>query len=697
MKKHLSLLNKSSFLLFLSLSSFSLLSQNFIWKKGTNLADLSGIYGTQGAPTTTNSPGSREYSVTWTDAAGNFWMFGGNGYDATGNFGYLSDLWKYNPVTSQWTWMKGSSAANQVGLYGAQALYNAANVPGARKSAVSFIDANGDLWLFGGYGYDNAGSFGELNDLWTYNPTTNQWRWMKGANTCYQTANYGTQGVANFNNIPGARYLATGWKDANGEFWVYGGIGYNSASNSYLNDLWKYNPSNNQWTWVKGSVLLNQLGNYGTMGTAAPANEPGARCSSTSWTDNSGNLWVIGGYGYATTGPADLLNDMWKYDVLNNQWTWMKGYSNTLVQQGTYGTQGTFATANVPGARYDAISWTDGGGDLWLFGGYGFGVGNTLDYLNDLWRYNLSTNEWKWVKGTNTVAQAGIYGLQNLNSPFNMPGSRSASATWKDNSNNLWLFGGIGYNVANNVGKLNDLWKFDNCLGPNIVINSTSNTICADNGATLTVSGASTYTWTTGQISPTLAISPSGTTSYTVYGTDANECRDTTSFTLAVNYLPVVSASSNSNVLCPNQSAILTASGAATYTWSGGQMVTVLGISPMFSTTYTVTGTDTNGCSAFATITQSVGICLGLGNNRVDVSDLITIYPNPSAGEFTMQSKKYGTKEIVIYNAMGQLVYETKVEAVDSQIKTYLARGIYTYRIRNAETLDISSGKLIIE
>ena len=52
------------------------------------------------------------------------------------------------------------------------------------------------------------------------------------------------------------------------------------------------------------------------------------------------------------------------------QWTWMSG-SNTISQTGIYGTKGMPDAANVPGAREDSISWTDGAGNLWLFGGYG--------------------------------------------------------------------------------------------------------------------------------------------------------------------------------------------------------------------------------------------------------------------------------------------------------------------------------------
>jgi len=673
----------------------SLLAQNFTWKKGSSSTDVPGIYGTQGTPSITNRPGSREFAVTWTDAAGDFWLFGGNGCDVTGNIGLLNDLWKYNTSTNEWTWMKGSNLANQVGIYGSQGIYSATNIPGGRKGASSFKDGLGNLWVFGGYGYDSFGSFGELNDLWTYDPSTNQWRWMKGAVSCFQVGVYGTQGTGNFANTPGARYRANCWTDGNGEFWLFGGLGYNGSSNSYLNDLWRYNSSNNQWIWMKGTAFLDQAGIYGTQGTSAPTNAPGARCSSATITDGSGNFWMIGGYGYTSSGFANLMNDMWVYKVVTNEWTWIKG-SSTAVQQGTYGVQGSFAAANLPGARYDATTWLDGGGNIWMFGGYGYGAGPALDYLNDLWRYDLISNQWKWVRGSTSVAQPGIYGTQGVNNPLNMPGGRSAMARWKDNSNNLWLLGGTGYNIANNVGRLSDLWKFDNCINPNIVISSTSPSVCAGKSATLSASGASTYTWSTAQVSGSLVIAPMGTTSYTIFGTDANGCKDTADFTLNVGLLPIISISSNSLVVCPFQPAVLTASGAATYSWSHTQdpnpSVT---INPGSTTSYTVRGTDLLNCSNVASFSQSVSLCTSIQTQQVKGSG-VSLFPNPTRGEITIQTTQFGKKELIIVNDLGQTVFEQELEPLESKLTLLLDKGIYFFRVVQ-NTVILSAGKLIVE
>src|ERR1035441_8783623 len=76
-----------------------------------------GVYGTKGMADPAETPGARVDASAWTDANGNLWLFGGSGADdGTYGGGLLNDLWEYSG--GQWTWMAGSSMANQVGAYG---------------------------------------------------------------------------------------------------------------------------------------------------------------------------------------------------------------------------------------------------------------------------------------------------------------------------------------------------------------------------------------------------------------------------------------------------------------------------------------------------------------------------------------------------------------------------------------------------
>ena len=279
--------------------------------------------------------------------------------------------------------------------------------------------------------------------------------WVNGSDTIDQASVYGIKGVPDPDNIPGARAVNASWADSDDNFWLFGGEGYDAnGDNGWLNDLWKFDGTN--WTWVSGSDIREQGGVYGIKGIADPANIPGARTDGVSWTDSNDNFWIFGGSGHGADDNGGL-NDLWKFDGVN--WMWVSG-SNMVEQFGVYGTKGIADPVNVPGARLWSVSWTDSKDNLWLFGGAGAAsVGKMGGNLNDLWKFD-GTN-WTWVSGPDEGELAGIYGTKGIPSSGNIPGSRYSFVSWIDDSDNLWLFGGIGYDGFGNLGYLNDLWKFE--------------------------------------------------------------------------------------------------------------------------------------------------------------------------------------------------------------------------------------------
>lgn len=116
--------------------------------------------------------------------------------------------------------------------------------------------------------------------------------------------------------------------------------------------------------------------------------------------------------------------------------------------------------------------------------------------------------------------------------------------------------------------------------------------ICEGETATLTAVGGNTYHWSNGSMQNSISVSQNGT--YTVTATSAENCSATADFTLTVNSLPNVSID-GVNQFCQDTSTVLTASGASTYVWSNG----ATGSTNIVNTagTYTVTGTDANGCT----------------------------------------------------------------------------------------------------
>jgi len=439
---------------------------NLKWVSGEKTFNQSANYGTKGVAASTNIPGARENSMAWIDTNSDLWLFGGHGYNASSNQGVLNDLWKYNITSNLWTWVSGTSTFNNAGVYGTKGIAASTNVPPARQNGNTWLDNNGNLWLFGG---QKSGTNSFLNDLWKYDIATNMWTWISGSNTTNQTSVYGTQNVASSTNVPGARFGSSSWKDATGNLWLFGGQQYTSATER-TNDLWKYNITTNQWTWISGANTADQNGNYGTKGTASSTNVPGARQASLAWVDNSGNLYLYAGYGFPASGAHSYLNDLWKYNISTNQWTWISG-SDLTNQAAVYGTKGIPSASNLPGARQMSISWKDAAGDFWLMGGWGY-IGPPFGRLNDLWKYSLSNNQWTWMSGANSINNQGAYGTNGISSTNNILGARRMSISWTDNTGKLWCFGGNGYDEIDSLGLLNDLWVIDVGISTNINSNT---------------------------------------------------------------------------------------------------------------------------------------------------------------------------------------------------------------------------------
>jgi len=464
----------------------------------------------------TNTPGARYGAAGWTDKSGNLWLFGGDGWELAGGTppdtldAPMNDLWVCVMAGDICQWqLVGGYDPTKVGstTIGAEIIadsqheaqggvWSSPGTPWSRLGAATWIDNAGNLWMFGGSALP-----GFLNDLWefdmstftpldptTYTNNTGQWNWFGGASGFDQAGTY-TGGTL----VPGARVNAVSWKDSSGNFWLFGGYGYDGATPTptlgFLNDLWEYSTTTHTWVFVSGSNLANQNGVYGTQGTAASTNAPGGRQEAVGWADANGNLWLFGGEGEDSVGTTNgILNDLWVYNIATNKWTYVMGTS-TANQTGEYGLQPLVGPPNttgaagtvgltggtagtLPGSRWGASGWVDQGGNFWLFGGWGLDSTGTNGNgaLNDLWVYTPNatagqSGTWTWIKGSNTGSDNGIYGDETR--PYKTyeiwtPGGRSNATRWVDGNGQLWLFGGEGYDSTSTTGNgyLNDLWRY---------------------------------------------------------------------------------------------------------------------------------------------------------------------------------------------------------------------------------------------
>ncbi len=183
---------------------------------------------------------------------------------------------------------------------------------------------------------------------------------------------------------------------------------------------------------------------------------------------------------------------------------------------------------------------------------------------------------------------------------------------------------------------------------PIIVPSSVDSSICLGTSTVLSASGAITYVW-----SPSIGLSSStgnsvtcntqSSINYTVTGTNANGCSALASIPVTVYSLPSVTISNNPSI-CPGSFATLTASGALNYLWSTNAIGNIISVNPIITTSYTVTGTDANGCTSkdTATVTLFVpplitanalqtGICNG-ASTTLTASGALNFSWSPSAG-----------------------------------------------------------------
>jgi hypothetical protein len=133
---------------------------------------------------------------------------------------------------------------------------------------------------------------------------------------------------------------------------------------------------------------------------------------------------------------------------------------------------------------------------------------------------------------------------------------------------------------------------------PTVSIATTSSLICVGNPATLTASGANTYTWSTGSTNTNITVSPSGSINYSLMGMNAPCPSATAIITISVSPALTITALASSPAVCSGQSATLSANGAPSYTWSTGANTSTIVVTPTVNTSYTVTGSSGPGCIA---------------------------------------------------------------------------------------------------
>jgi len=165
------------------------------------------------------------------------------------------------------------------------------------------------------------------------------------------------------------------------------------------------------------------------------------------------------------------------------------------------------------------------------------------------------------------------------------------------------------------------------CTSPSLTVSNA--TVCAGSNAVLTVSGAGTYSWSTGAVTNTISVTPLSTTVYSVTGNNGG-CLGSSTSTVVVNQLPSLNIAASETLICKGDQVTLIVSGANTFTWQPGNLNGLSAIySPTATQVFTVSGTDANNCTSTQTILIDVNICTGIISNGTEIV-LFSVYPNPA-------------------------------------------------------------------
>ena len=212
---------------------------------------------------------------------------------------------------------------------------------------------------------------------------------------------------------------------------------------------------------------------------------------------------------------------------------------------------------------------------------------------------------------------------------------------------------------------------------PTLSVTASNYTVCAGSSTTVTVSGASTYLWSTGSITASVVLTPSITTTYTVMGADINNCKNKTTQTITVNALPDTSVS---QIISPFSDTLKANTTPATYQWincsnhasvSGATTQTFV---PLVGANYAVVITKNNCVDTSKCYNVNYEGIAAFTNNTQ-----ITVYPNPNNGVFTVETNVYNRNVLcTLYDVNGKQVFSKTILNGKTDIDvTNLADGVY--------------------
>lgn len=315
-----------------------------------------------------------------------------------------------------------------------------------------------------------------VDQIWKYSVDKKKWSFLKGRK--YRDLDQQTEDlIPNWAILEGeadefdgghqiaARFGSSAWinhYDSGSIITIFGGYieanftfdgeteYYNRFENPG-NDLWRYNVSSGEY--AAEDFYPEFFGLYslerGRSNEYHPINRPSGRYYHLVVQIDEDRVFMIGGIGFIGEaldkdyGRRRAIADYWMFSNTLRQWKHLGESLNDYYISVNYEEKNVYSSSNTAGSISGSSGVLINKEEILIFGG------TEKRYLsNFIQKYNISSNQWKYVSGNYSEwpsdAPLGVkYGREYDNTTY--PGSRKHHKIWKISNDELLLFGGYGY------------------------------------------------------------------------------------------------------------------------------------------------------------------------------------------------------------------------------------------------------------
>lgn len=272
-------------------------------------------------------------------------------------------------------------------------------------------------------------------------------------------------------------------------------------------------------------------------------------------------------------------------------------------------------------------------------------------------------------------------------------GANSYSWSTGENTGQVTVFPNIPGNITYYVTGTNTLTNCKQTLSQMVVVNPAPNlnafanppVVCSGSPVNLHAFGAASFLWTNSSTGGVVTVNPANTGTYGVSGTNQYGCTSNATVQVLVNQLPSISAQNIPELACVGDIVVFDPTGASNYQFVSSNLYLTVSPANVQLTSagvasYTIYGTDNNGCQGMEDYQIVVEECTGLGKHALSGS--VRVYPNPTSGLLTIELGQ-NAGHIEVADVTGRVVMSAESNAAVMNLDlNQLAGGLYYVKVK---------------